>query len=216
MFQGMVYCAKCRKRMTFNRKFHKLDEKKELYTSYSCEHFKTADGHTNFIYENTLKVLVMDQIQNLLQNMCGKAEILEEFKNSGKGKIGVIKRQIENLAQRVNIVGNRKEKLYENYASGVITYEEYRDFKERYICESEELNNKRREMERELNLAIKEQESIVSDLNDFERYIGKRIYDQRLVDKFIERIYVDSDSIEIVFKCGDISQSIEKLLATEE
>lgn len=68
-------------------------------------------------------------------------------------------------------------------------------------------------LEQERKKIIREQTELIDNLTDLEKIIDDKECKPQLIEKLVERIYVQEDSIEIVFKCSDIITRIEELIA---
>lgn len=162
---------------------------------------------------NLLKILVMDQIQNLIKSMCDRKLLLQKMKNETKEndifyeaavKVRMLERKIAQAEERN--VG-----LYEDYVAGIVEKDDFDMMKERYI---QKLQNLREEIQTEKQnqrMIEKRVNRYMDMVNHLEKYLDKREYNDALVQELVEYVEVFTDgSIHVCFKCKDDFQQITK------
>lgn len=174
------------------------------------DHGKAACGGT-VIYEDFLKIMIMDQIHVLIKGMCDRKKMLEMVNTSQGGKNALLSAQKKMLALNVKIAETEEKqtKLYENFADGLLEQEDYQSIRERYIAETQRmqdelaaLEQKKRMMER----TVKEYTGVVKHL---EAYLDNRDFNPALVKELVERISFSKDgSVEITYKCDDVYKRV--------
>ncbi len=211
-FPGMVYCADCAHAKYFVRYTHNYATLKKGGAYYMCpyDHGKAACGGT-VIYEDFLKIMIMDQIHILIKSMCDRKKMLEMVNTSQGGKNALLSAQKKMLALNVKIAETEEKqtKLYENFADGILDQEDFQSIRERYIAETQKmqdelaaLEQKKRMMER----TVKEYTGVVKHL---ESYLDNRDFNPALVKELVERISFSKDgSVEITYKCDDVYKRI--------
>lgn len=211
--EGMVYCGDCGKRMYFRRRTHdwekgKREGKEKVLVSYSCESKGvTGKGCGQVVYEDFLQIVIMDQVEFLIRQFSEQDAVLRELSksNSGKHPLISLKRKIGSLQGKQKDNEETAEKLYMNYAEGVLPAEDYVKLKTKYSEEAERL-----EKERQSLLRQKEEVERLLDRHrklgeQLTQHKGSRKFDKALVHELIERISISkSGNIEIRFKCEDI------------
>ena len=217
-FYRKVICAECGNVMHYERFSH--GKKMEGYhlSNYVCKSSgKAACGQK--VYEDYLKVVVMDQIKRLIALVCDKKTLVEELMNgtkiTAKGKS--IERKIMYLTKRLADTEKAQESLYTSLADGVINADEYKDYGARYSAEKEKIISalKSQSDERERYLAairrFRELET------EFERWLGTQEFNKELVDALVDKIKIHRNGdIDICFKCEDIFADFRDLIQETE
>lgn len=212
---GMVWCADCGHRMYYTRYIHDYVTLKKTGGSYICPQNggKAACGG-RVVYEDFLKIFVMDQINLLIRSMCDRKKMLDKINTSGGGKNALLSAQKKMMALQVKISETeaRKTKLYEDYADGILNADDYQSIREQYIAESQRMQNDLEALEskrRRLEKTINDYTQIVKHL---EQYLDNRDFNEELVHELVERISIsNTDGIEITFKCADVYKQIEEM-----
>ena len=216
-FYKKVKCAECGNTMHYLRFAH--GQKKNGYhlSCYVCNYpGKPSCGKK--VYEDYLKMIVMDQIKRLIALAVDQKKIVEDIK-SGKqmnSKEKSIERKIMYLSKRLVDTEKAQESLYTSLAEGIIDADEYKEFGTRYSAEKEEIITalKLQNNERDKCLAtIKRFEELESE---FEQWIGTQEYSQELVDALVEKIEIHNNGdIDIRFKCEDVFTDFKNLIQEE-
>lgn len=218
-FPQMVYCADCGKRMSFNRFTHDYVTNKKSVSCYVCSPKKgeaLCGGRT--VYDDFIKIVVMDQIHVLIKGMCERKKLLDKVKTANGGKNALLSAQKKMMALNVKIAETeeRQATLYEDYAVGLLDMEDYLTIKERYISEVQTMQEEMSQLEqrkRALERTINQFESIVKHL---EQYLDSRDFNEELVHELVERIsFSKENGIEITFKCDDVYQEVIQLTEGE-
>ena len=211
-FPGMIRCGECGKTMYFRRYTHNYTTNEKMGGDYHCESDQErCYGHK--IESNLLKILVMDQIQNLIKSMCDRKLLLQKMRNETKendifyesaAKVRMLERKIAQAEERN--VG-----LYEDYVAGIVEKDDFDMMKERYI---QKLQNLREEIQTEKQnqrMLEKRVNRYMDMVNHLEKYLDKREYNDALVQELVEYVEVFTDgSIHVCFKCKDDFQQITK------
>lgn len=211
-FPGMIRCGECGKTMYFRRYTHNYTTNEKMGGDYYCESDQErCYGHK--IESNLLKILVMDQIQNLIKSMCDRKLLLQKMKNETKennifyeaaAKVRILERKIAQAEERN--VG-----LYEDYVAGIVEKDDFDMMKERYI---QKLQNLREEIQTEKQnqrMIEKRVNRYMDMVTHMEKYLDKREYNDALVQELVEYVEVFTDgSIHVCFKCKDDFQQITK------
>lgn len=212
---GMVWCADCGHRMYYTRYIHDYVTLKKTGGSYICpQNGGKAVCGGRVVYEDFLKIFVMDQINLLIRSMCDRKKMLDKINTSGGGKNALLSAQKKMMALQVKISETeaRKTKLYEDYADGILNADDYQSIREQYIAESQRMQNDLEALEskrRRLEKTINDYTQIVKHL---EQYLDNRDFNEELVHELVERISIsNTDGIEITFKCADVYKQIEEM-----
>jgi DNA invertase Pin-like site-specific DNA recombinase len=211
-FQGLVYCAKCGQTMRFMK--YCYQDRDGAYYFCRC---KQSDGEQLKVHLDFLKMVVTDQIQLLIREMCDRKALLQKSKAEMEraGKLSSFQRKIQRLQFRLEHTEESLAKLYENLVEGILTKEDYRDMKQHYLKEKEETRQKLHEAEQEKRTADMRLEKFMELEANLEQHLGETALNEQLVRKLVERIEIsEKHGIEIRFTCEDVLGQVSEL--TEE
>lgn len=202
---GMVYCADCGAKMEFDRS-PCCDTEGKMYCFYSCRRTgRQCRGQT--IADNLLKVLVMDQIHLLIENLCDRDKLMQETGAAadGNGELAAANAKVLQVRAKVNEMADKRRKLYEDYVSGTVDMEDYQEIRNVYSREYDRLQEQLKTAEQEQE-AVNERMKRFHDMaSHLKTYLNRRAFDAELVKKLVERIEVGSDKrIRITFRFRDI------------
>lgn len=213
---GLVYCADCNRRMYYMRYTHNYITNKKAGISYICQpknNKARCGGQT--IDENYLKIIVMDQIQNLIRSICDKKKILNNQSNGNDTNTAIhaLKQQIMTLKRKIGQTEERSASLYIDFAEGIIEKTDYQFMKEKLIIEIQNHRKHLEEAEMRLRVIQKKLKKYLDMIDGLESHLGDYSFDEQLVQELVDRIYISSDgSVEIRFKCKDGYQEIVELV----
>lgn len=215
-FPQKVKCMECGKTMRFIRYTNHGQSHGIRKGFYYCMGY---DGHPGYcgqrIHEDFLKIMVMDQIHNIIQAMCDRKVLLEKMKegNTNKGELASLRVKIQNMQYKFMKAEENSATLYENFAEGLLDEQEYKILREHYVAEKEKLR-------REISKAQARKRSVEKSIEEFleveknlEKYLDDKSFNQTLIDELVEKISVSSKGrIEIQMKCSDVFQKIIKIM----
>ena len=118
-----------------------------------------------------------------------------------KSQLAAIKNQMAGLRQEQKQVQASKDEVYEKYATGSMTPEQYRRRAVELDRQAERLSGLMNEHQEKFFALEEELERIEADMKQIIRHSHMEELTQELVDTFIERIYVYRDKrVEIRWK----------------
>ena len=212
-FNKMLYCKHCGKLMTIDRRAHSDDE--YTYATYRCASNRMRKGcEFSFVYENYLLIIVMDQIRNLIRQLCEKKKLAEEIasENDSDAKIDSLKKSIGGTRYQLAEANGKKAKLYEDLADGILSKEDYLLMKEHFIEKEHELQKKLQQTELKYSQLVSQAKQYLDRVISIEKYISDSENTEQLIREFVDRIYVsDEKKIEIVFKGEDLYRHFSEL-----
>ncbi|MDD3186170.1 MAG: recombinase family protein [Anaerostipes sp.] len=207
-FPSMVRCMECNRTMHYIRYAH--SRKKRNFKDgaiYQCKVVRGSANCNQIVHEDFLKIVVMDQIQMLIQNMCDKKEVIKKMR-CGK--------QDNSLLNKIDRINEKSTALYENYAEGIIDIDEFICLKEQYATEKENLQEQQKQVEERFRNVKKNMDEFLNLEKRFEQYIGDRTFNEKLIHELVDCIYVSSKgAIEIKFKCDDVFSKITEKMEME-
>ena len=211
VFKGKVFCADCGRQMNYGRGSHHKGYKDITFQYYRCRYSKQfAKCSNKKVQQSFLKIVVMDQIRNLIQAFCDRATLLEEVKRSyaKPGALNPIERGLSRLSEKECLIEEKILRAYEDYASKLLEEDDYLAVKSKLNADKAELEQKRGELERKhaaLEKTINQYESLAEHLKVF---LNATEFDEGLVKELVDKIFVSDDgSVEIIFSCKDLFES---------
>lgn len=208
-FPQMVYCGTCRTMMRFYRGSHRKGIEKESFQFYRCRYDKEHIGCSHkLVQQNFLKIIVMDQIRELIANVCDKDQVLREIE-SGKIKsasVEQVRRKISRTKEKEKLLDEKLLRAYMDYVDKLLEEEDYNSIKKKLTKELEKAVATRKGCEerlKEMELAVKAFHNHVERMKD--SMAGKG-FDEAIIKELVKRIWVyeDGKRIEVEFNCKDI------------
>lgn len=195
IFAGFLKCADCGRAMS---KKSRKDSKGNLYYSFNCGSYtrggaKVCSSH--YIKEDILKEIVLNdlnQIISAMENLREMVEMAKEDSNKVMVASELYEKQIVHAEETLERVIQLKKKLFEEYALGMISREEYVDYREQYMKEEKTLQNKLIELKNKLG------ENDKGDV--FEIPWVKRFLDQKQIEQLTRGIIVEMVDTIYIYK----------------
>ena len=211
-FSNLVFCAECHKKMVTKMDRNEIGDK-VTHIKYVCTGRRKTDiSCFNVVYNDLLRVVVMDQVKIHLKLLINQAEMIKRIKESGNGKDYnlSIDKQITSATVRLDEKRELEAKIYEDYKAGIIDEDDFKHIHEKSVAS-------RQKAENDVNGLLAKKDAYVRLLNHFLTIVDNYEYcpeedgfDARLVQIMVERINVYHDNrFEVVFKY----QGWEKLIS---
>ena len=135
-FPGMIRCADCGSTMYYMRHIHNYATNEKAGSYYVCPEKNTLDGCSRHrVEENLLKIVVMDQIQNLIKSMCSRKKLIQKL-STDTGVKSVYREssvKIRSLERNIMQLEERNTSLYMDYTEGIVEAEDFQYMKEQNI-----------------------------------------------------------------------------------
>ncbi len=218
LFEGKIFCADCNRRMYFHR--HKIDKDKRgrWLANYECSthHGRRAVKCTAHRIRHVLvEEKVLHALQLHIQTALDYEKLIAQMNESNADK--KLRGQMNNAIQSVTIklrgVSEKRTRLYEDFADGVLSEEEYAyaktAFDERWAALNRQLD--------ELVMRRNTYTETMSGENKWIRQMKSVEVSERLtkeiVDATVEKVFIHEDkTLEIIFKYHDVFKQTEKYL----
>ena len=187
---GKLYCGGCGYAMAY-----KPLQGKNKYRRFECRKHALLKIPECCTYFNAdiLEALVLTMIHKELMlrgDAAGQEMSLETFQ---KSRIMEIKKQVENLSQKKKQAQDFKEAIYERYAAGTLTPEEYRREADGLDRQADLLKQQILDGEEALLKLEEERKMLKTDMKQVIRCSHMEKLSQDLVDTFIKKVYVYKD-----------------------
>jgi hypothetical protein len=159
-------------------------------------------------------MVVADQIQFLIRDMCDRKVLLQKNKAEMErtGQVSLSRRKVLRLRLKLEQTEEKFSKLYENLVEGILTQEDYQDLRQHYMKEKETLRQKIKEAEQEQRAEDMRLERFMELEANLEQHLGETSLNEQLVGELIERIEISEEQgIVIRFTCEDVLGQVVEL-----
>lgn len=199
IFAGKMICLDCEKAMV--RQYHRTGG----CIGYCC---KTYKGHGNkfctshFISNEDLEYSVLTAIKNEAKNALTQKDIdsvnINELVPKNKDNINHI---IQNLESQLINIDNYKKKSYENFIDGILTKDEFLQYKEDYTKQEEDVAGQINALKEQIENKKLINNKYNSWIDNFIKYIDIEKLDRNVIVELVDWIKVTKDGhIDINFK----------------
>lgn len=210
MYAGILYCGDCGSSMVHRKESYKGRE----YINYICSNYNRNGKDAcsrHCIREEDLNQIVLGELQGYTNSMCDCEKVLAHLDelNVNYDEAVAHDKEIVALKQELTKCSAFKASLYQDLRDEIISKEQFTRYREEFSAK-----------ERELEQAIREQETIIrniyengivvaKDLEQFREGLVIGNLDRVALVSFIDRILIYDDfRVEIVFK---YRQEMEKV-----
>ena len=201
IFKGLLYCPCCNKVMQ-----HVVD-KKYNYRYYHCV-MRRANPKctTERINESELLAVIFPIIKKEITAAANVQKVLDKVSKSKAhtDTLNSLKQAVRDTNMRINRNASLRSRLFDTYADGVITEQEFKNLKDGYADEAECLQAELAGLEAEhtrLSSVFSKDNERVSTFVKFKKH---KALTRELLAELIEKIIVNgTDNIEIVWRYAD-------------
>ena len=153
IFKGILRCSNCGRKLTIGYHLRKSGRRAYSYQCYDRYLKHPIDKEANSIRYEVIYQIVDERIKDLFNNInVYGEEFLLSVINSVEISDGLteLKNQKEKINQRLNVLSNLVSKVFEDYASNLMSFENYQFLLNKYQDEQKSLNLKLREIDNKL------------------------------------------------------------------
>ncbi len=203
-FKSKVVCEKCGRKMQPRR----VDKDKYKYTVYSCPTILRSDDICKLRIN---KKYIEEAVRSALQY---QIELAAEYKKKQKPNMydnlkNEIDGKIKKAVDRYEAFGNKIDKLFEHYATGVLDKEEYLRFKENYLRDQEKAHKELIQIQKKGKDLLHTAKMKTEWADELLKCQSIKVIDRNLVEHFIYQIEVASrNQITVRFIFEDIFESV--------
>lgn len=213
MFTSMVYCRHCGRLMHHEVLKYPGGKIKPEGNSYVCKGhmgMDSTEGCGARINTSYLQIVVGDQIRLFIQTVIEKDELIRKLmsQENNKNAIYRIRSKINSLVYKESQQSERIIKLYEDYSDGVLDKEDYLKLKSDYQKKQADLIKQIEGAEAELQKTEDNVRRLQRLSKELRSYIDNLDVTKELAQQFIEKIIVDGNSVEIIFKFRDVYEDV--------
>ncbi len=206
--QGKVFCAKCGEPMRF---IGYEEGRHGGYYRCSCV---TGRKECRKVHADFLNLFVSDQIHIQIKALCDQKRIIDRLHEAlleGKQSTAV-QRKVQYCLLRVHDVEKKIAKLYEDFADGTVSEEEYDLIKRKYVTERENASAEYERAKKEENQFLAKVEQCAAFEKEMESVLSRGALPLELVQELVGKIVLHpDDSIEISLNCADTIRDIMEL-----
>lgn len=215
-FPSKIKCMECGntmvyKRYTNNGKAHGIRK-----GFYYCVETDTNPKHCKQqVSEDFIKIMVMDQIHNLIKAMCDRKDLLKKMREGtcDKGEVTSLRVKLQNMQYRLEKAEETSATLYENFSNGLLDEKEFRELKEHYAVEKKRIREGIKQVQKRQHIVEKSIDAFLDVEKNLEKYLDDRSFNQDLVDELVEQVEVSSKGmIEVRMKCTDVFQRVIEIM----
>lgn len=217
LFEDLVYCGKCGRKMYLKTRKNKRGEIKLENVRYACSRDKhvIGSGCRVQISLDYLKIVVRDQIQMITRAALDQDQALRKLQKREDDRNPAIRcrKQVESLCMKEESVNIKIDRLYEDLSDGIIDKEDYNALKLKYQKEREALIQQIAEARENLN-TLQEYMREHHELADrLKAQMNDISITRALLDAMIEKIIIGPDNeIEIQFKFSDVFRAAAEMI----
>lgn len=219
LFDGKMFCADCKQRMYFHR--HKIDKDKRgrWLAHYECSTYvgrRAVRCTAHRTRSDVMEEKVLRALQLHIQVALDYEKLIAKMNESNADKR--IRKELEKSIQSVTLklraVSRKRTRLYEDFADGILSDEEYAYAKTSFDERWETLN---RQLD-ELTAKKSQYSETMSGENKWIRQMKSvEVTDtltKAIVDATIEKVFIhENKAVEIIFKYHDIFKLTERYLS---
>lgn len=152
-FAGFLKCGDCGRAM---RKTSHKNSRGQTYFTFKCGTYQNIGKKgctSHYIKEDTLKAIVLHDLNQMISAMQHLKELVERAEKEAKKKMTSTEMylmDIEKTKKEIDRRKNLKKKVFEEYAEGNLSNEEYIEYREIYAKEEDELHQKLCDLEKKV------------------------------------------------------------------
>ena len=203
LFSGYVHCGDCEHTMV--RKAVPSRGKKYYY--YVCSTHKAKLGCSSHSFsESKLNKIVLSLVQDHIQQICRLDEVLDYIAALPESQREIFNydAQLTKLNEDIQRFQDLKLNLYSDMADGVISKEEYMEFRAGYDRKIQARQQSLVQLKEEREQAVESNQRSATWIELFKQYENITELQRSVIVNLIERIIIyDSKHIEVVFRYED-------------
>ena len=219
LFDGRIFCADCKKRMYFHRQKIDKDRRGRWLANYECSTY-TGRRDVRCTAHRTRFELVEEKVLRALQLHIQAAldyELLISKLNESNADRQIRKeldKSVQSVTLKLRAVSQKRTRLYEDYADGILSDEEYAYAKSSFDERWEALNRRLDELTARRNQYCETMSGENRWIRQMKSVEVTDTLTQAIVDAAIETVYIhENKAVEIVFKYHDIFRQTERYLS---
>ena len=217
LLKGKIFCPDCGGRLHFVRR--RNTRTSPYYGVYECARFRTSGYKIcsqHYLSQKKVNKKILEAIRIQAETVLDYEKVIEELRDSRAATD--IRTQLNAAVQSLNLrlkgLANKRARLYEDFAEGILDEMEYNYAKASYDRDYEQMN-------RQLDEAVMRRNDFVESLSADNKWItlmkevsGASELTKELVDTAIERVEVtEGREVILTMKYHEIYESAQKHFA---
>lgn len=203
LFSGVLICGCCGGRMT--RKTNRANGKEYVY--YFCPAGKKGGcKSSSMIKESDLTACVQTSLKAHINSVLSLNSIINSVSREriNRGLVNEYTSFIKSNEERLAKVENFKRNLYENLVNGVLSKEEFLQYKQEYSAKAEDIKAAIQTWNDKLAEVLENRGDRNRWINHFLQFSDMEVIDRSMVVRLIQSVVINADkSIEIRFNYQD-------------
>lgn len=210
ILRGKLICGECGKSMSLRKK--ESHGKKQLW--YICpmhEHYNSKYCVKKGVKKEQMEGLVLTLIKNQMEVFVEAQKLIQSLNHhaTGKGKYEIYLSQIKNTEKQIAHYTELKANLYQDYAEGLLTEEDYVTVGQDYGRKVDDLKIFLADLQKEADKYVPEYVGSEKWNTLINKYYTQEELSRDMVEAFVERITVYNDGrTEISFKNYDEIETV--------
>ena len=214
MLSGLMFCGECGRSMV--RRCNRYKAKQNIY--YICATYNKGKGCSRHsINQSVVEDILLDAIKRHIEHVAKLDELLTLMKENEACYDDVVANDREILAKYQELEQCKKVEmaLHRDLAAGIISIDEYEQFKENFARKSAEIEETIRKLQAEIETVFKEGLFANEWIDTFTKKGNITSLDRSIVLSLVEKITVyEENRIEITFKYQDEYETLCKITSS--
>lgn len=214
MLSGLMFCGECGRSMV--RRCNRYKDKQNIY--YICATYNKGKGCSRHsIGQSVVEDILLDAIKRHIKHVVKLDKLLTLIKENEVDYDDVVANDREILAKYQELDQCKKVEmaLHRDLAAGIISINEYEQFKDNFAHKSAEIEETIRKLQAEIETVFKEGLFANEWIDTFTKTGNITSLDRSTVLSLVEKITVyEENRIEITFKYQDEYETLCKIIET--
>lgn len=214
MLSGLMFCGECGRSMV--RRCNRYKDKQSVY--YICATYNKGKGCSRHsIAQSVIEDILLDAIKRHIEHVARLDELLNTIRDREVNYDDIVANDQEILAKYKELDQCKKVEmsLHRDLAAGIISIEEYEQFKNNFAHKSAEIEETIRKLQQEIETVFKEGLFADEWIDTFTKTGNITSLDRSIVLSLVEKITVHEENrIEITFKYQDEYETLCRIIET--
>lgn len=202
VFDNVLFCGDCGRKLSYVRDTYKPER---MTGRYYCPN-KRMHGSFTSINQDKLKVIVWQAVKDQISIFCGYDEAIRKLQGGATtARLEEYRSQIQSLGLQVKNRRDRLERLYEDFADGILSPEDYMQLKKKYESEYQQFGGELTELQGRLSRLKKSLSGENRWLVHIREFSDAEAFSMDMLNTLVEKVLIyhvpdGSLQVEILFK----------------
>ena len=212
MLKDYIFCADCGRKMY-------LKKQKGVRPQYYCSGtggYRKSCGSGHYIMLEDVEAAVMKVVHAHIVTCIDKVDVLRQMNKRQESirTYDILGKEISRINRELSRLQEHKRILYDDYSSGLMDSEQYREYLDKDKQTEEQLRAKLSEVSKQQKLYDKNFHTDREWEDKIEAFRNKRKLTRGIVEAFVERVEVyDDKSLDVRLKYDDILKDMTDIVA---